>query len=102
LNKKIAAIEGAKNGIYINLKVSANQRETRIGKIDPWRNALEVSVGSAPVSGKANAELLRLFEDIFPEAKGEIFIVKGQKSSLKRIFIPVSVRLANDRLGLDR
>ncbi|MEM2839093.1 MAG: DUF167 domain-containing protein [Thermoplasmata archaeon] len=102
MNKKIAAIKEVEKGIYLNLKVSANQKETRIGGIDIWRNALEVSIGAAPVSGKANMELLKLLEGIFPEAKGGIIIVKGQKSSMKKIFIPISSTLAIERLGLDR
>lgn len=102
MNKKISAIEEVENGVYLTLKVSANQRESKIGKVDPWRNALEVSVSAAPEAGRANMELLRLFEGIFPEARGKIVISKGQKSSLKRIFIPISSGLAADRLGLNR
>lgn len=102
MNKKIAAINEVENGIYLNLKVGVNRAEARIGEIDNWRNALEASVSAAPVSGKANMELLKLLEGIFPEARGKIIIVKGQKSSLKKIFIPVSSELAMERLGLDK
>ena len=102
MNKKNYAIEEVENGIYLTVKISANQRGSKIGKIDPWRNALEVSISAAPAAGKANMELLRLFEGIFPEAKGRIIITKGQKSSLKKIFMPISSESAADRLGLDR
>lgn len=61
---------------------------------------MKLSVASPPVSGKANSELIELFEDLFPEAKGDIVIAKGEKSRSKRIFIPIDVGVIRERLGL--
>lgn len=102
MNSKNSVIEETRDGIYLTLRINANQKESKIEKIDPWRNALMVAISALPVSGKANIELLRLFEKIFPEAKGRIIIVKGQRASLKKIFVPVSTRAAIDRLGLNK
>lgn len=101
MNSKNSMIEETKDGVYLTLRINANQKESKIEKIDPWRNALMVSISAPPVSGKANLELVRLFERIFPEAKGGIIIVKGQRSGLKKIFMPVSTKAAIDRLGLN-
>ena len=61
---------------------------------------MKISVASPPVSGKANAELIEVFENMFPEAKGNIVIAKGEKSRSKRIFIPLDARVIRGRLGL--
>ena len=61
---------------------------------------MKISVASPPVSGKANAELIVVFEKAFPEAKGNIVIAKGEKSRSKRIFIPLDARVIRERLGL--
>jgi len=61
---------------------------------------MKISVASPPVSGKANAELIEVLENKFPEAKGNIVIAKGEKSSSKRIFIPLDARVIRERLGL--
>jgi len=61
---------------------------------------MKISVASPPVSGKANAELIEVIENMFPEAKGSIVIAKGEKSRSKRIFIPLDARVIRERLGL--
>ena len=61
---------------------------------------MKVGIASPPVSGKANAELIEVFENMFPEAKGNIVIAKGEKSRSKRIFIPLDARVIRERLGL--
>ena len=102
MNKKVGVINPVENGIYLNLEVDTDQRQSMIGDIDKWRNAIRVSVAESPVSGKANKELVRLFENVFPEAKGKIIIVKGQKSSSKKLFMPISQELVNERLCLKK
>jgi uncharacterized protein (TIGR00251 family) len=102
LHKNLTAVEETDGGSYLRLKVETNRNESKIGNMDIWRNAITVSVTSAPISGRANMELVRVLERMFPEAKGRIVIVKGQKSGLKKVFLPVSPEVIADRLGLNQ
>lgn len=94
------AIEASEAGCYLNLEILPGSKESKILDIDPWRHALRISISSPPVSGKANSELLNMFEKIFPESKGMIVLAKGGKSRSKRLFIPLSEQVIRERLGL--
>jgi len=100
LGKKQRVLEESENGCYVSIEASPGARETELSGLDPWRGAIKVSVASPPVSGKANAELVELFENMFPEAKGDIVLVKGEKSRSKRMFIPLDAMMIRERLGL--
>jgi uncharacterized protein len=93
-------IEETKNGCYLSIEASPGASKTEFSGLDPWRGAMKISVASPPVSGKANAELIEMFENKFPEAKGNIVIAKGEKSRSKRMFIPLDARVIRERLGL--
>jgi len=93
-------LESSDAGCYLSLEVLPGSKESKLLDVDPWRHAIRVSLISPPVSGKANAELLEIFEKIFPEANGRISLAKGQKSHSKRLFIPLSEHKIRERLGL--
>lgn len=100
MGKKQRVLEEAKNGCYLSIEALPGARKTEFSGLDPWRGAVRISIASPPVSGKANAELIEVFEKAFPEAKGNIVLAKGEKSRSKRIFIPLNARVIRERLGL--
>jgi uncharacterized protein (TIGR00251 family) len=100
LGKRLRVIEETKNGCYLSVEATPGARRTGFSGLDPWRGAMKISVASPPISGKANAELIGVFEKAFPEARGSIVIAKGEKSRSKRIFIPLDARVIRERLGL--
>jgi uncharacterized protein (TIGR00251 family) len=100
LGKRKRVLEETKNGCYLSVEASPGARKTEFSGLDRWRGAMKISVASPPVSGKANAELIEMLEDKFPEAKGYIVLAKGEKSRSKRVFIPLDARVIRERLGL--
>ena len=100
MGKKQRILDESENGCYLSIEASPGARKTELSGLDPWRGAIKISVASPPVSGKANAELVEVFEKMFPEAKGNIVLAKGEKSRSKRIFIPLGARVIRERLGL--
>jgi len=100
LGDRSSALEQAKGGCYLNIEASPGSKSPGISGIDKWRGALKIGIASPPVSGKASRELIGMFEIIFPEVKGRIVLVKGEKSHSKRLFIPLDKETIRVRLGL--
>ncbi|MDH4122668.1 MAG: DUF167 domain-containing protein [Thermoplasmata archaeon] len=94
-------IEQTDGGCYINLEISPNANQSGIISIDKWRRALKIDIAAEASRGEANKELIRFLEKMLPEAKGKIAIVKGLKSSQKRVFLPLRPKEAIEKLGLE-
>ncbi|MEZ0392371.1 MAG: DUF167 domain-containing protein [Pseudobdellovibrionaceae bacterium] len=48
---------------------------------------LKIKIKAPPVDGKANQEVIRFFSEILGVPKGQIDLLKGEKSREKRILI---------------
>jgi len=51
---------------------------------------LKVRIRTSPDKGKANKELIELLADTFDISQNRIKILKGQKHSLKTVFLPIN------------
>lgn len=98
--KRERVIDATEDGSYLNIEVTTGAKSTGMVGTDEWRGSLKVNIAAQPVEGQANAEIVRLFESKFPEARGRIVLVKGGKSRSKRLFIPLDGKLIRSRLGL--
>jgi uncharacterized protein (TIGR00251 family) len=94
-------LERAKDGCYLSIEASPGSKSSGISGIDQWRGAIKVGVVSPPVTGRANRELIEVFEGVFPEARGRVALVKGEKSRSKRLFVPLDIEIVRGRLGLE-
>jgi len=74
----------------IAVEVSPGAARTEITGIDPWRKALQIRVAAQAKDGKANAELIRFIAEKTSVPAGSVRLLKGEKSSLKVIRLPLS------------
>jgi hypothetical protein len=73
------------DGVVIN--VAAKPRSSRAGVDGVRGDALLVRVRSAPVDGKANAELVETLADAFDLPKSRVEILSGGSSRTKRVLL---------------
>jgi uncharacterized protein (TIGR00251 family) len=83
----IEAIMAKKNGIVVDIEVSAGARATGIKGFNQWRKRIEVAVGAPPVKGAANKEVIELFARTFCVPRTEVEIISGHKASLKSVAV---------------
>jgi len=69
------------------LSVHVQPRSSQTGIVGVYGDKLKVKIMAAPVDGKANAEVCKLFSKQFGVAKSKIIIENGHTSRDKRICI---------------
>ncbi len=74
-------------GNTVRIKVKVKPRNSRPGVEKTGEGLLVVKVKSAPVNGKANAEVCKLLADYFGVAKSVVGVVRGGKSRDKVVEI---------------
>jgi len=85
----------------ITVDASPGASRTEIVGTNPWRKALQVKIAARAKEGEANAELLRFLAEKLSVPAGSIRLLKGEKSSLKVIQLPVTAERALEVLGGD-
>jgi uncharacterized protein (TIGR00251 family) len=80
--------------IYLSVKVLPGASVSRI--LDTRGDRLRVKIAAAPEGGKANAELCAFLAKTLGCAKKEVRLESGEKSRLKTVTLPLSVR---EKLG---
>jgi uncharacterized protein (TIGR00251 family) len=73
--------------VYLNIKVTPNAHKNEITGISA--NRLCIRIASPPESGKANTSLYDFLAVTIGCAKRDVILIKGAKSRLKTISIPV-------------
>jgi uncharacterized protein (TIGR00251 family) len=73
--------------IYINLKVSPNASKNEIAGVKDKR--LCIRIASPPIEGKANIKLCNFLALTLGCSKRDVILVKGEKSRLKTVSVPV-------------
>ncbi|MBI3269171.1 MAG: DUF167 domain-containing protein [Planctomycetes bacterium] len=75
------------NSVVLTLKVRPGASATRVvGRIElPDGPALRVDVAAPPERGKANAELVRFLAKALGVGRGQLELVAGETSHLKRV-----------------
>lgn len=87
------------DGCTITVEVTPGAKFTEIAGVDKWRAALQVRIAAEPRQGQANAELIRFLSHVLEAPKSSISIVKGEKTSLKVIAVPLSAEKVRTVLG---
>jgi uncharacterized protein (TIGR00251 family) len=78
------------DSIHIEIKAGPGASKTEITGIKDGR--LRVRVAAAPENGKANAELRGFFAKLLGCAKGEVVLLRGEKSRLKTLAFPLAYK----------
>jgi uncharacterized protein (TIGR00251 family) len=76
--------------IRMEVKVQSGASKTEFAGLKDGR--LKVRIAAAPENGKANAELCRFLATALHCPKGEIRLLRGERSRLKTISAPLSCR----------
>ncbi len=77
------------------LSIHVQPRSSRTGIVGIYDNKLKVKITAAPIDGKANADVYKLFAKLFGVAKSKITIINGQTSRNKNILIQSPKKLPN-------
>jgi uncharacterized protein (TIGR00251 family) len=76
------------DGVVIALEVSPNAKRERFPDgYNPWRHAVGCAVSALPLDGRANRAVLTLVAKALGVRKGEVELVAGATSSLKRVLV---------------
>lgn len=76
------------DGVVVTLEVSPNAKRDRFPDgYNPWRRAIGCSVSALPVGGRANRAVLVLVAEALGVRKGELELIAGSTSSLKRVLV---------------
>jgi len=78
------------SGCTITIDASPGAHKTEIAGANQWRKALQVRVAAEPEQGKANEELVRFIARILCIHPNSISILRGERSSLKVLAVPLS------------
>lgn len=81
------AIKITREGVILDLEISAGAKETAIQGYNPWRKRIEVRIAQRAQKGKANAEIISFFSNLFNVRSNDIAIVSGTTSSKKSVMI---------------
>jgi len=76
------------NKIYINVRVKAHAKTSAVEKITS--RSYKVQVKSLPLKGQANKEVIKVIASYFGVPASNVEIVRGHKSSIKRIAVEMS------------
>lgn len=85
----------------ITVDASPGASRTEIVGINLWRKALQVRIAARAKNGEANVELVRFLAERLSVPADAIRILRGDKSSLKIIQLPVPAEKARELLGGD-
>ena len=75
-------------GVVIALEVSPNAKRERVPDgYNPWRHAVGCAVSAPPLDGRANRAVIALVASALGVRKGEVELIGGATSSLKRVLV---------------
>jgi len=83
----MTAITDMDDGVLIEVHVIPSAKEVRIVGYNPWRDCVEVRLTEKPQKGRANKQLIEVFEKLFDVERKNIKIIKGLKTDSKVIKI---------------
>lgn len=82
------ALSPHSDGVVIALEVSPNAKRERFPDgYNPWRRAIGCAVSAPPLDGRANRAVLALVGKALGARKGEVELIAGATSSLKRVLV---------------
>ncbi|MDR0645150.1 MAG: DUF167 domain-containing protein [Treponema sp.] len=87
------------SAIFLDIKATPGSSRTEI--VGVIGDRLYVKIASAPENGKANAELCAFLAKRLDCAKKDVVLKFGEKSRLKTVALPVSVKGGLEKLIVD-
>jgi uncharacterized protein (TIGR00251 family) len=76
-------------GCVVTIDVSIGAAKSQIVGVNHWRGTLHVRISAEPRDGAANEELLRFLSEKLGVPRGDIVIMRGEKSSRKVVHLPI-------------
>lgn len=92
---------GHDGGTLLRVEASPGSARSGIDGVNPWRRAVRVKVRAEARNGKANDELIDVVAEALSIPRKGIDIVKGSRSHLKTVLVPLPVDEVISRLGMD-
>jgi len=86
-------------GCVLTIEVTPGASKTEVMKVDPWRGALQVRVAAEAHDGAANKELIRLIASELSVPRMDVRILRGERSHLKSVYIPIDEERVKKVLG---
>ncbi len=76
-------------GFLIKVKVVANSKQNSFEIVDGVDYFIKLKISKPAVDGKANEEIIKYLSKVLNLPKNNISIVRGEKSSLKMLFVEI-------------
>lgn len=86
------------SGCSITVDASPGAARTEVVGVNEWRGALQIKIAAEPRDGAANDELVRFLSEKLSVARNSIRIIRGEKSGLKVISIPLPAERVDELL----
>jgi uncharacterized protein (TIGR00251 family) len=99
--KRREYLKASSSGCSINVDASPGATKTEIVGVNRWRGALQIRIAAPPKDGAANDELVRFLAERLSVPKSSVTIVKGERSSLKVVTVPLALEKVESILGGD-
>jgi uncharacterized protein (TIGR00251 family) len=90
-------LHAAGNVLHLEIKAQPGASKTELAGIKDGR--LKVRIAAAPEDGKANAELCRFLAGVLGCAKGDVVVLRGERSRLKTVSAPIACGEKAEGLG---
>jgi uncharacterized protein len=79
-------LTAAREGTVLNLRVAPGAKRTSIE--DPYgEDAVRLKVAAPPVSGKANAEVVRFLAELLHVPRSDLAVIRGSSSRDKKVLV---------------
>jgi uncharacterized protein (TIGR00251 family) len=86
-------------GCTITIYASPGASKTEVAGYNEWRKALHIRIAAEPRDGAANEELIRFMAGKLSLPTSSVRLVRGEKSGLKTISVPIPADRVEELLG---
>jgi len=95
-----SVVEGQGTKCILNVDVVPSATKTEVGKVNEWRNSLQIKVAAPPTEGQANEELIRFLSEKIDIPMDAVKILRGGTSRHKVVIIDAPKDRVEKLLGL--
>jgi len=79
------AIRQTRDGVVLDLEISAGSKETGLHGYNPWRRRIEVRLSERAEKGRANDQLISFLSGLFKVNSRNVRIITGLTNSKKSV-----------------
>jgi len=87
------------SGCAVTVEAVPGAKRTELSGINEWRASLGIRLAAPASEGEANEALVEFLASILSVPSGSIRIIRGQRSRLKVVLLPVPPEIARAKLG---